>query len=366
MKMTTLKTSILFHLWLMILTVTANGTNDKEENIAERRVAHISYQKLYRAFSSENDDQCSSLLQELEDTCQQAFDPEGLGFLEITDIPPEMTELRSQVLQRAQTMANLAPSELEQITLPETSYTIGWSHGKEQFRGVYDTQKASFYFNPFAKNDINAYPTSMQPDLEHRLMEMTQFMKEVGMWVAKLCDLYLSQKYSASQAMIQNSLDDCQNAKARLLYYFPPSNQNSLEDDWCGWHKDHGSLTVLLPGLLFDDDVSAPDIDSSTKAGLYIQSSGTNITHHVHLPPTSLGIQIGETVAIQSHGQFRATPHAVKSGSKSGGRASLALFLQPMPDQSLPKLYSDTDDSLAMRWRSTFADFQKATIKAFN
>lgn len=39
----------------------------------------------------------------------------------------------------------------------------------------------------------------------------------------------------------------------RLLYYFPKneipehSKNNNSEINWCGWHRDHGTLTCLLP-----------------------------------------------------------------------------------------------------------------------
>ena len=201
-------------------------------------------------------------------------------------------------------------------------------------------------------------------------------MKQVTLKVAKLCDLYLDQQQPNGVGIIQNSLQECQNAKARLLYYFPTSSSTTKDkkekgkepsDDWCGWHKDHGSLTCLLPGMIFGTQ------DEDNPAGLYIETRQKDQVRVV-MPPTSIGIQLGETLEIQSAGRFRATPHAVKSGTtsstttkNSGGRSTLALFLQPNPEQPLPSLYDTVEDaSLQARWRPTFGAFQKATTEAFN
>jgi isopenicillin N synthase-like dioxygenase len=168
--------------------------------------------------------------------------------------------------------------------------------------------------------------------------------------------------------------------------------------------------------------VNAAESGNSHKPGLYIQirsdrshrdqhtdddgddtiasTTTTSVTElvHVALAPTSLGFQIGETTEIMTLGQLRATPHAVKAPmssdktSKTTGRASLAVFLQPMPDQVLPPLPTLTSspptdpktcpsssndighggddamsqESLRRRWRPTFGEFQQATTEAFN
>ena len=38
----------------------------------------------------------------------------------------------------------------------------------------------------------------------------------------------------------------------RMLHYFPFENKGAAEDDWCGWHNDHGSLTALTSALYTD------------------------------------------------------------------------------------------------------------------
>jgi hypothetical protein len=439
----------------------------------------------------------------------------SLGFLEITDLPSDMVRLRKKLLPKASKLANLSSKELMSLERPDTGYSIGWSHGKESFRNVgndddtrrYDTAKGSFYMNPFtssSSNDdndnnknnnnndsvpavVNVYPPSLQPYLEEDLLIMTNFMSRVGFWIAILCDLYLYEEQHQQQCafdhddsnkhnntypslssfdnnewMVYNSLKLGKTAaKARLLYYFPPGQQqhqhqhqqhqqteeenvenDQVFDDWCGWHTDHGSLTALLPGMLCDEEEedeagssnnekenhpkkqSASSSTSSThsKPGLYIQTNNNNGNNndsdevqqqqqqqqtelvHVKLSPNSLGFQLGETLQIMSKGKFIATPHAVKAPPSSPrtilsaddnihsmkkkkiGRASLAVFLQPLSNQLLPplvdideesssssslkKVQNDDDDdddfSLRRRWRSTFGEFQRVTTEAFN
>mmetsp|Transcript_43187 Transcript_43187/g.104559 ORF Transcript_43187/g.104559 Transcript_43187/m.104559 type:complete len:569 (+) Transcript_43187:132-1838(+) len=398
---------------------------------------------------------------------QQVMEP--LGLLEVTNVPTRIQQLRQQVLGRhAVDLAHLPPEELSKLEFPETMYTIGWSHGKEKLkkkkeknknkkkpsssspmsrtssdgreeeeegrdqeqkhivdgdRMSYDTTKGSFYFDPYDVDDESTrttktiFPEVLQPQFEHDLIEVTRFMTQVGLWIAKLCDMTLlvvqqhgkeSIDKNESPSMIYDSLQSGRAAKARLLYYYPMKNSSSsisrrttsngdggydstgavattrnegVDDDdddeeeeefdtWCGWHKDHSSLTVLLPGLMHeyekedDNDGDNSNIDNvhqsilqpnqelqhnkKHKSGLYIQIrdrqqqkySGDKIGSSDHGPPTelvhvalqetSLGFQIGETIEIMSRGTLHATPHAVKAPApplssdtkRSTGRAS--------------------------------------------
>lgn len=40
----------------------------------------------------------------------------------------------------------------------------------------------------------------------------------------------------------------------RILHYFPFETKGQSEDDWCGWHNDHGSLTALTSAMLNDEN----------------------------------------------------------------------------------------------------------------
>jgi isopenicillin N synthase-like dioxygenase len=427
------------------VTTTTTSTPPKASVVRNRELVSISYSDLKTLFGEgsairygdDDDNDLSNrpqyvvlqqslpiserlLLTRLLNNLQNAFGPEGLGFLEVTNMPSSKVKLRNSLLPLAEKLAKLPADELKALEQPDQGWTIGWSHGKEHFKdGTYDMAKGSFYMNPFATNS-NVYPTSLQPHLEEQLMTMTRFMSKIGMWIATLCDLYIQREASKEQLssttdevisiddawIISKSLASGQaSAKARLLYYFPKTtpahelsshnnhNEMPVFDDWCGQHKDHGTITALLPGMLCHNGAtaslgtkqsSATNTSNSAKdphpPGLYIETRQKELVH-ANMAPTSLGFQLGETLQIMSQGKFRATPHSVKAPTsdeaKALGRASLAVFLQPPLDQVLPPLPpsdemqnggENEDDvfSLRHRWRSTFGDFQKATTVTFN
>jgi isopenicillin N synthase-like dioxygenase len=338
--------------------------------VVKKEVVSVSYHDLEQFATTDKE-----ASKELVEKIGQAFGPDGLGLLEVTDIPPRVVALRLAVLPMARDLANLSADELEGITRPETFYAIGWSHGREQFKGQYDVAKGSFYMDPF-RSEQNVYPPSLQPYLEESLMEMTRFMAQVGQWITKVCDVYLEQQGVKMQRSLFDTLESCVEAKARLLHYFPTASKEEHDggdsfSDWCGWHLDHGSITALLPGICLEDDnnaqtTTAPD----SSAGLYIRTRAQELVH-VRLPPTSLGFQIGETMSIQSRGRLQATAHAVKAAPGTT-RESLAVFLQPESQEALPPLVGHGEDeakdpmSLAARWRPTFGAFQQATREAYN
>jgi hypothetical protein len=188
----------------------------------------------------------------------------------------------------------------------EQDWTVGWSHGKEHFTdGTYDTAKGSFYISPYfasEQDNPNVYPPSLQPQLEERLMTMTRFMSKVGRWVGKLCDLYLQRESGSDIALddpwtISKSLASGLAFKARLLFYPKTEHHESPKrddkvtsmvvfDDWCGQHKDHGSITALLPGMPCEHNNSTiTSIGSSAKQsdpfppGLYVETRQRELVH---------------------------------------------------------------------------------------
>lgn len=372
-----------------------DGSNRGSKNT---RIVSIPYQELADAFSASttNSEECtapeSSRLPpppRLLAAIAEAFGPEGLGLVEISNIPDDLVRLRQTVLPLAAELATLPQEELRALERPEDGYNLGWSHGKEQFgldpttgQPIYDTFKGSFYLDPFRQEipNHNVFPNTALPSLKDPLLEVTQWMTQVALWIAQLCDAYLEKAADSmddngrvpSESILYNSLQTKVNTKARLLYYFPKKNQqdsqqttlsSSKDDDWCGWHKDHGSLTVLLPGMMLEGNVEAPT--GSGGGGLYIQRRDQQEVL-VRIPPTSIAVQVGETVEIQSGGLLQATPHAVKSTPRFGiGRASLAVFVEPELHQPLPECPLTADASLQSRHRATFGAFQEATLQAF-
>lgn len=329
---------------------------------------------------------------------EEAFGPQGLGILVIRDVP-EFAALRYRVLEQATRLGELSQQkdsqqQLKDCISPESNYSTGWSHGKEQLtQGVPDTGKGSFYANPLVPNLLeavlerdakkgidedtlrkqaannpsffapNLFPQAC-PELEPALTTMGKLIHRVGCLVARACQDYCLQKHGLTvplQDIIANSL----NCKARLLHYYDEPNGSEW---WCGWHKDHGALTGLVPCLYRNQGQEVKMKEPS----LYIQNrNGENIG--VSWPFDCLAFQLGETFQILTNGLLQATPHAVKRVGQGCTREALAVFLQPEFDFPLTADYNDdevlssTVRPLKQRYRPgcTFGEFHNTTVQAF-
>jgi len=135
--------------------------------------------------------------------------------------------------------------------------------------------------------------------------------------------------------------------KARLLHYFPPSEENALPSDdepvdsWCGFHLDHSLLTGLCSAMfLRNEGGSSPTIVSSPSpaSGLYIRTRGGDLTK-ICIPADCLAFQTGEALELVTAGKLQATPHCVRIGGGEDAerisRETFALFMQPDIDQSI-------------------------------
>ena len=381
---------------------------------------------------------------------EKAFSSVGLGIIAITDVP-NLSELRLKLLPLAQKLATLPHDQLEEITI--SPYQVGWSHGREKLEGNKpDYSKGSFYANPLTEdltesmldrrkyqqrreakdnmsnniideemeetlqwdeslNDVdddtlralakscpaffapNIWPTKHLPELESAFNDVGQLVHNVGIMVAKCCDVYVSSMCPGyEENKLEKIVRHSKCCKARLLHYFPT---NTADDDgettgessfsnWCGWHNDHGSLTGLLPALYVDGNGNIVDCPDE-KAGLYIKSRNGELVH-ANFPANALAFQVGETSQILTGGLLQATPHAVR-GCKGGGnisRETFAIFMEPeyhskmdLPDgrnladtqciaaeQHLPT----TCRTLRSRWKmgQNFGQFSDATFAAFH
>ena len=72
---------------------------------------------------------------------------DGLGILAVKNVPG-FVERREALIPLARQVAMLPDEEKAKIEDPESSYSVGWSHGKEKFIGKPDYSKGSFYGNP--------------------------------------------------------------------------------------------------------------------------------------------------------------------------------------------------------------------------
>lgn len=346
----------------------------------------------------------------LDTSIEAAFGPAGLGLLAVSGVPRHAAA-RARLLPLASRLAALPAAELAALEDPASCYSFGWSLGRESVRGVPDTSKGSFYANPLVDDDTpvpssapsgsrhlvapNRWPAASLPDLRPALCDAGKLMFDVGLLVAARCDAYcLARGAPPAAARLRDTVAASTCHKARLLHYLPlPSGSDGAAGEgesgeggvssWCGWHKDHGSLTALMCAQYADangQEVACPD----AAAGLYIKSRGGEVTQ-AKLQPDWLAFQMGEASQLLSGGLLVATPHCVRGarGAAAAGvaRNTLALFMQPnwdvpmappggMGDGSGAGGGGDAGQAAAAaaagvpQWRpgQTFGDFAAATV----
>jgi hypothetical protein len=99
----------------------------------EKDIVSISYDDLVRNTSLDDSGVESLLI----DSIAEAFGASGLGIIAIRDVP-NFQALRSRLLPLSQRLATLSNDQLDQITVPESIYQVGWSYGKEKLEGQLD------------------------------------------------------------------------------------------------------------------------------------------------------------------------------------------------------------------------------------
>ena len=119
----------------------------------------------------------------------------------------------------------------------------------------------------------------------------------------------------------------------RMLHYFPYDHKGDTEDDWCGWHNDHGSLTALTSAMY--TDASGQEITFPVQSGgLYAKNRFADVAR-ITIPKEMLAFQLGECCQIMSGGVLDATPHCVVRAEELAGqgigRNTFALFMEPDP-----------------------------------
>ena len=93
-----------------------------------------------------------------------------------------------RLLPLASKLAALDPEVLKSLEVPKVHYGIGWSLGKEQFNGIPDFSKGSYYANPEydtpSKESEGVYHPNVWPR-EH-LAELEGAFKTCGREVCKV------------------------------------------------------------------------------------------------------------------------------------------------------------------------------------
>lgn len=334
---------------------------------------------------------------DLSAAIERAYGPDGIGLLVVRGVP-ELAELRKGLLPLGFRFAALPNEVKDRYVHARSSYSFGWSHGKELLKpGQFDEFKGSYYNNPqydvpqadpslvekYPENyHPNVWPDADFPELRPAFMALGQRMVDVGVLVAEQCDRYVGSRLGnrlPAGAQLARTIRESRACKARLLYYFAINEDATprTRDSWCGWHSDHGSLTALCPAMYFEAEPGAPEPARSDialpdpEAGLYVRTRGGE-ERKVVIPKDCLAFQIGESSQIVTGGLLRSTPHAVQAlaypASRNISRSTFAVFMQPDNDSRLqaPEGTDPKEQRVgAFQSGMTFGDFARATFAKF-
>lgn len=351
--------------------LTARAATDQET--CSQHVVQTDYSEL---ISSNSDPTVAPLV-------AKAFGQHGLGILAVRGIPEALAQARRELLYMSRSVALLSPETLAKYERPDLDFVVGWSRGREKFRGKVDTAKGSFYANALYADPAQGdpmleaqYPSSTAepawPDadiganLSGCFRDVARAMYTISYHVLRHADSVVEAALSQRRRRLRTfwahkvrrrkrrlPLYEVTHNRSRLhvgrlLHYYPSVRQQN----WCGWHNDNSILTVLAPPLYFDDDTGA-EASAPPGAGLVVYAA-PNKTVRVELPDDDrfLLFQLGEASQVLSGGALVATPHAVLPGASEGrnvSRDTFAVFvepnwnepLSPPPGSGLKDVYAD-------------------------
>lgn len=270
----------------------------------------------------------------------EAYGPGSVGLLCVSGVP-DLQETRDRLLPLSREFGNL-PEEIQaKYERPEHCYHVGWSRGKESFKGQLDYAKGSYYGNPrfdepgAGDADADKYPCVAAPcvwpdedvpDLAPAFRQAGKLLFEVGRFVARQMDRCVRAKGMEGN-MERSTFEDSKLTVGRLLHYYPVAGERNAT--WCGWHNDNSMLTGLMQGMFVDEEGrEVPNPDPAT-CGLFCCTREGKVMQ-VKIPPKCCAFQLGEAAHILSGGSLVATPHMVRGLSTSGvSREQFALFMEP-------------------------------------
>ena len=315
------------------------------------KLTKISYSHLKKAVQTPN----TSL-----DFIESGYGYDGLGAIVIENVDGHF-ENKQRLLKMTSELVALGKDKLKTLERPDLNYGLGWSHGVEKFNGKPDFFKGSYYAKAhvydeisrdlnydevFFKSmkqqlktkDINHWPIEM-PLMEPAYHSLINQIREIGLLLVTLIDRYIKKLIPAYNVNMNQVIRESNNNTGRLLHYFPRGDVKLNSDDqWCGWHNDHGALTGLCSAMFFNQQGDfVNDKLKLEKSGLWIQARNGNF-NKVSFGKNDIAFQIGECYQILSGGKLHATPHAViidNDVPSDVHRSTLALFMEPKFDYKL-------------------------------
>lgn len=326
---------------------------------------------------------------DLSSKIEEAFGPEGLGVISISDVP-EFSFLRRNLLHLSPILASLPDDVKVSLEDPVSRYSFGWFHGNEKLESAkLDAFKGCFSANPIIDvptTDVslmqryssfcrpNKWPTTALPELEVAFKALGQLILDVGLMVACHCDKYVLKAADLDEDdSLEKLIKHSRCHKARLLYYFPKHRSQCADDNntissWAGWHTDFGCLTGLTCGMFSRnaEEIACPD----SVAGLYVKAQNNEVVR-VAIGEDELAYQIGETAEILSGHRLCATPHCVRAPSmdKAIGvaRSTFVMFMQPNWDKNLrlPSESGHHPEAITQSATITFGDYSNKVLSKY-
>lgn len=281
----------------------------------------------------------------------EAYGPGGVGLLCVSGVPG-VDDARQALLPKARELALLDESILAKYEHPEAYYAVGWSRGREKFKGKPDVSKGSFYANPIMDDPSegnadflarypftrpNVWPEEV-PDFEGSMKRACQIIVDVAKPIVQQIDKLVAATWPKNGTRLHDkTFVESRNVVSRLLHYYSVTD-GATDGNWCGWHNDNSTITGLLPAMWLDEQTGEP-ASPQPGAGLVVEGrDGDQIA--LKPSPNTLVYQIGEAAQVLSGGAVHATPHMVRGHvCQPGGpkicRETLACFIQPHWDGEL-------------------------------
>ena len=263
---------------------------------------------------------------QLFDKFEEAYNDDGLGIMIVNNIPG-FPEKRQKLLPLAKKLASLPKTVLDSLETPEFYYGVGWSHGKEKYKGEPDYFKGSFYANPwydsyksgqFDKNGNrvvynNKWPEADLPELKFAFQDLGSYINQIGILIAKNLDRYIKHRWSTYiNNSFEKTLMNSTKMTGRLLHFYPtnknifkPSSEKEDQLAWWGWHNDYGTLSGLWSAIYLDEDskeIDPSEIEDGT-TGFFAMNRHHQLVS-ISIPRHSLAFQIGESGQIMSGGRL--------------------------------------------------------------
>ena len=139
------------------------------------------------------------------------------------------------------------------------------------------------------------------PDVEKNVKSLSRLMIETGAMLAKQIDSFAKSNIATYKPdHLTRIVSTGHSHIGRMLNYFPFEEKGDTEDDWCGWHNDHGSLTALTSAMYIGQDGKEFQMRTSS-GGLFAQNRFTDMAR-IAIPQNMLAFQLGESTQIHTGG----------------------------------------------------------------